>query len=461
MIRFECSSCGYTKDIADKYANKKVLCPKCNAPNLVPNQKSPQAEKANNIIKVRCPQCNKKIGVTAEYAGRRVRCANCKSPITIPIPSQPQDSTDKVQSKSEAKQADKSTQQAPDNMFADTQDLLNMEQQAKTVYMPELAKPSTSVKAERKTEGSISSEAEPETKKRKEKPSKKNMLVGAVIAGCVIVAAAIMLIGFPKTLKKEKESAINQTQITDANNFALKCLGILAKGEVNDVSLLLTSELQAKDGKTILKELSEQINKTWTDNYTATESHAQETTQGNIYWFNYNPELKESQNIRVFVRDDVSTKVLEGIVLADSESNSWPIFLQSELCIKAQTEAVFTVAAPFLKWGMKLFAILLVLSILTVVSMAIVFYKADEPAWAVIIPIYNCWVLARVGGRPGILGLALFFVSFVPLVGPIISIALMIYIHIGVAHNFGRGILFGLGLCFLSFIFWPILAFSA
>ena len=49
MIKFKCSSCGFERDIADQYAGKKVLCPKCNASNLVANQQSsldmPELEK--------------------------------------------------------------------------------------------------------------------------------------------------------------------------------------------------------------------------------------------------------------------------------------------------------------------------------------------------------------------------------------------------------------------------------
>jgi hypothetical protein len=34
-----------------------------------------------------------------------------------------------------------------------------------------------------------------------------------------------------------------------------------------------------------------------------------------------------------------------------------------------------------------------------------------------------------------------------------------IIVALGVAANFGKGAVFGIGLCFMSFIFFPILAF--
>jgi len=81
------------------------------------------------------------------------------------------------------------------------------------------------------------------------------------------------------------------------------------------------------------------------------------------------------------------------------------------------------------------------------------FEKAGEPGWAGIIPIYNLYVLVRISGNAWWWFL-LFFVPFVNFIATV-------KISIDVAGKFNKGILFGLGLTFLSFIFYPILGFGS
>jgi Tol biopolymer transport system component len=105
--------------------------------------------------------------------------------------------------------------------------------------------------------------------------------------------------------------------------------------------------------------------------------------------------------------------------------------------------------------------VLLLLYFLLIVSMWIVFNKANQPGWAILIPFYNAWILARVGEKPGWMGLIMIFCVVIPYIGPLISLVLHIIISIGVARTFGHGVILGLGLCFLPFIFYPILSFSS
>ena len=102
----------------------------------------------------------------------------------------------------------------------------------------------------------------------------------------------------------------------------------------------------------------------------------------------------------------------------------------------------------------------LAVTVLQLVAMYKVFEMAGKPGWAVIVPVYNTWVLAEVGGKPGWLGIVAAVISAIPLIGPIVSLVLWIMIMLGVSNSFGRGTGFGLGLAFLPFIFFPILAFS-
>ena len=109
---------------------------------------------------------------------------------------------------------------------------------------------------------------------------------------------------------------------------------------------------------------------------------------------------------------------------------------------------------PLQSGGMVGFELLLVLAITGVVVAGFwkTFAKAGEPGWAAIIPIYNLYVLIKVSGNAW-WWLILMFV-------PIINIFAQAKISIDVAKKFGQGILFGLGLMVLSFIFYPLLGFG-
>jgi len=79
-----------------------------------------------------------------------------------------------------------------------------------------------------------------------------------------------------------------------------------------------------------------------------------------------------------------------------------------------------------------------------------IFTKAGQPGWASLIPIYN--ISRSWADPPG--GSSC---CFIPFVNFIIGIILCI----DLAKSFGQGVGFGLGLVFLSFIFYPILGFGS
>lgn len=94
----------------------------------------------------------------------------------------------------------------------------------------------------------------------------------------------------------------------------------------------------------------------------------------------------------------------------------------------------------------------LAIAVLIIASMWIAFAKAGEPGWAAIIPIYNIYVMCRMGGKPGWWVLLMLI--------PIVNLVVIIVVCIGISTHFGRGAGFGVRLALLGFIFWPILAFS-
>jgi hypothetical protein len=101
-------------------------------------------------------------------------------------------------------------------------------------------------------------------------------------------------------------------------------------------------------------------------------------------------------------------------------------------------------------FGMVAGVILLIL--LLIVSFWKLFVKAGQAGWKSLIPIYNYVVFLNIIVRP-VWWVILLFV-------PIVSFIILIIMHIDLAKRFGKGALYGLGLCLLPFIFFPLLAFG-
>jgi len=92
------------------------------------------------------------------------------------------------------------------------------------------------------------------------------------------------------------------------------------------------------------------------------------------------------------------------------------------------------------------------LVVLLIVSLWKVFEKAGQAGWKSLIPIYNYVVFLNIIVRP-VWWVILLFV-------PIVSFIIIIVMHVDLAKRFGKGALYGLGLCLLPFIFFPLLAFG-
>ena len=99
-----------------------------------------------------------------------------------------------------------------------------------------------------------------------------------------------------------------------------------------------------------------------------------------------------------------------------------------------------------------IFAGVLLLIILMIVSLWKVYEKAGQAGWKSLIPIYNYVVFLNMIDKP-VWWIILLFV-------PLVSVVVLIIMHIELAKRFGKGALYGLGLCFLPIIFFPLLAFG-
>lgn len=80
------------------------------------------------------------------------------------------------------------------------------------------------------------------------------------------------------------------------------------------------------------------------------------------------------------------------------------------------------------------------------------FAKAGRPGWAALIPFVNTYYILKIGDNPS----WHFLLLFVPLLNFFIALGM----HIDFAKAYGKGILWGLGLFFLPFVFFPLLGFG-
>ena len=91
--------------------------------------------------------------------------------------------------------------------------------------------------------------------------------------------------------------------------------------------------------------------------------------------------------------------------------------------------------------------------IFMIVVMWKIFVKAGKPGWGCIVPIYNVILQLEIAGRP-IWWIFLFLIPFVNIIVGIIVV-------LDIAKAFGKGTGFAIGMIFLPFIFFTILAFDS
>lgn len=95
----------------------------------------------------------------------------------------------------------------------------------------------------------------------------------------------------------------------------------------------------------------------------------------------------------------------------------------------------------------------LAILVFLIAAMWKVFTKAGKAGWLVLIPIVNIYQLLKIAGRPGW--------WLILLIIPLVNLIISILVSMDIAKSFGKGAGFGLGLAFLSPIFYPILGFGS
>ena len=96
--------------------------------------------------------------------------------------------------------------------------------------------------------------------------------------------------------------------------------------------------------------------------------------------------------------------------------------------------------------------ICVILAVISIAGTWKAFEKAGHPGWACIIPIYNTYIMLKIGGKPGWWLLLLLI--------PVVNVIYAIWTMNMISKSFGKDEGFTVGLIFLGFIFWPILGFG-
>ncbi len=116
-----------------------------------------------------------------------------------------------------------------------------------------------------------------------------------------------------------------------------------------------------------------------------------------------------------------------------------------------QQDAGGIMAALF---GSTMLMVVLAMVAVVIIGMWKVFVKAGQPGWAILIPIYNIYILLQIAGRPG-WWLLLYLI-------PVVNIAIAVIVAMDIAKAFGQSALFGIVLLFLlSGIGYLILGFGS
>jgi hypothetical protein len=96
---------------------------------------------------------------------------------------------------------------------------------------------------------------------------------------------------------------------------------------------------------------------------------------------------------------------------------------------------------------------LLAVGVFYIIAAWKIYSKAGKPGWAIFIPIYNLIVYLEIVGKP-------WWWIFLLMI-PFVNIVLCIILIHKLSLSFGKDAGFTVGLLFLSWLFYPILAFGS
>ena len=92
--------------------------------------------------------------------------------------------------------------------------------------------------------------------------------------------------------------------------------------------------------------------------------------------------------------------------------------------------------------GLIIFCI--AIAVVEIAAMWKVFEKAGQPGWACIIPIYNIYIMTKIGGKPGLWVLLMFI--------PFVNLIFAIWLYNMISKSFGKDEGFTAGIVFWIYL---------
>jgi len=77
VVVANCPACNWRFAVPEKFAGKRVRCPKCTECVTIP-------EAAHGIATIRCTSCQHTFAVPEDFKGRRIRCPDCHEWQSVP-----------------------------------------------------------------------------------------------------------------------------------------------------------------------------------------------------------------------------------------------------------------------------------------------------------------------------------------------------------------------------------------
>lgn len=459
MIRFECQNCGQGFKVSDQYAGRQSKCPQCGSTVVVPKT-APQEKAAAQpeMIKFRCPSCDQKIGLSKQYAGKTVRCAKCKNPLQVPSKPKPTEHpTSKPKHETEVLRAGREDAASQEGLWGDMEPLRLAEENAPAVEMPQQAPAQpddfTAYNSALRGGGSYQ-----DTTAAAPKQTRPGLIIGLACGAAVLVIVVMFIVSFWGGI------VLGQVDSPEAEELVERFIYLLEENGFSEAKTLLKTDQRRDTQDQELERLAERMIAGKIEQLQCWQATEIDLYEGRRFLLSYRVNCADADSdVIISILDDDDSMRIEGVAAMSSLGESAAIGSRSYEQMRDNATALASTGVfESVNWPL-LYVALVILAVVAIIQfMAVwaIFEKADEPGWAVLIPVYNAWVWARVGDKPGWVGLAACFAGFVPYVGGLLELGLWIFITISVAKAFGRGVGFGLGLCFLPVVFNPILAFD-
>jgi hypothetical protein len=439
-----CAGCKANFNASESDSAKTAKCPKCLKPVAVPGKD--QITSDDTTVRFTCGKCGKAYCVPAKYAGKKFPCVKCKTACSIPKLPEPIEEAGPIDT----------------NSF----DWDNAENLTEGSSVARTDKKEQSQEEDKNLHDPLGFNADEHLKKKQSVPEKASTKKLLIIGGCVAGFYIMILLGFllvmAQTPPDKSRDAIffSSHLVHEANQGTLGMpidISKMMNMNTNIVEVVdhIENGLPEKDLQVIgALAIGRIVKKEITIEYTTDAFGA----LGYIVKCKIESEFGIEREAFVAIVESRDSFRYIQIIVNDTSGNQLASTGEKTIDeLKAELDAIAGAYSWVSVGGLAyLFLVMTLVWLVNVISYWRVLEMAGQPGWAVLIPIYQFVALAKAGDKNALIGVALALTWFIPIVG----VALLLYITIGVAKTYNRGIPFGVGLGFLPAIFFPVLAFS-